>query len=154
LAEPNQRLGSIYEELGRYGQAIDAYKQAINVEPEKAIQAYNNLAWIYAQQKTNLNEALIFAQKSLNLDPGNSSALDTLGWIQYLKQMYGDAIKNLELAKISLPSDPTIRYHLGMAYYKMNMKANALAELNKSLEIDKNFISAIEARRIIKELNS
>jgi tetratricopeptide (TPR) repeat protein len=66
--------------------------------------------------------------------------------------MYDESMRSLESAKLSLPNDPMIRYHLGMVYSKKNMKTNALAELNKALEIDKNLSSAVEVRRTIKEL--
>jgi thioredoxin-like negative regulator of GroEL len=66
--------------------------------------------------------------------------------------MYDKAIISLESAKASLPDNPTIRYHLGMAYHKQGLREKALTELNKAIEIDRNFPEATRAREILKEL--
>ena len=94
--------------------------------PNEAIQAYNNLAWLYAQQGANLGEAMSLAEKAKELNPGDGNVLDTLGLIYYLNQMYDKAIISLESAKVSLPDNPTVRYHLGMAYYKKGSKIQNL----------------------------
>jgi tetratricopeptide (TPR) repeat protein len=152
MAIVHQNLGAIYEEKGMHDDAIGEYKQAIQLGPNEATQAYNNLAWLYAQQGTNLEEALSLAEKAKELNPGDGNVLDTLGLIYYLNQMYDKAIISLESAKVSLPDDPTIRYHLGMAYYKKGSKEKALSELNRALEIDRNFPKAAEIRQTVKEL--
>jgi Tfp pilus assembly protein PilF len=43
-------------------------------------------------------------------------------------------------------------YHLGMAYYKKGDLENARAELEKALQLDKDFSGADEAKRILAEL--
>jgi tetratricopeptide (TPR) repeat protein len=147
-----QSLGAIYVEAGMFDDAITEYRQAIALAPDRANQAYNNLAWLYAQQGTNLDEAMTFAEKARELSPGDGDILDTLGLIYYLKQDYSKALINLESARVSLPSNPTIRYHLGMAYHKSNSPEKARGELQKALEIDRNFSEADKARQILEEL--
>jgi Tfp pilus assembly protein PilF len=51
-----------------------------------------------------------------------------------------------------MPDNPTVTYHLGMAYYKKGDLENARAELEKALQLDESFNGADEARRILAEL--
>jgi Flp pilus assembly protein TadD len=50
------------------------------------------------------------------------------------------------------PDHPVIRYHLGMAYYKDGKKEMAKLELEKSLELSKEFDGAEEVREVLEKL--
>ena len=50
------------------------------------------------------------------------------------------------------PWNSTIRYHLGMAYYKNGMNRLALQELEKAIDIDPEFPEVNEAMVAIKEM--
>jgi tetratricopeptide (TPR) repeat protein len=76
-----------------------------------------------------------------------------LGWIYYKKQVYLRAISLFKDALEKLPDNPTVHYHLGMAYYKKGDKKLAKEELKASLRISKDFPGSEEARRVLKELN-
>jgi tetratricopeptide (TPR) repeat protein len=45
--------------------------------------------------------------------------------------------------------EPTVLYHLGMAYHRSGRKAEARDALNKALALNKNFPGADEARKIL-----
>ena len=45
-----------------------------------------------------------------------------------------------------MADNPTMRYHLGMAYYKNGEKENARRELKKALELDPKFSGSEEAK--------
>jgi tetratricopeptide (TPR) repeat protein len=64
------RLGDAYELDGRSDDAINAYKQAIELKPTAAY--YNNLGGIYGRAG-KINEAMEAYKKSAELDPPNAA---------------------------------------------------------------------------------
>ena len=51
-------------------------KQSLANDPD-LVSAYNELAWLYAQENKNLNVALKLVEKSLSYAPEQSAYLDT-----------------------------------------------------------------------------
>ena len=47
-----------------------------------------------------------------------------------------------------------VQYHLGMTYYRLGKKDEAIASLKRSLQLDDKFPDAAEARRVLKELGA
>src|SRR5579859_334388 len=85
--------------------------------------AANNLAWIYAQQGTNLDRALMLAQRARLLAPQNPAVLDTLGVVHLKRHEYSQAVlalkKAIEMAALTPVADNTLvqfRQHLAEAY--------------------------------------
>src|SRR4029453_13448393 len=115
--------------------AIAAYRKALTLAPNDP-RAYNNLAWVYAEQKRNLDEALSLAKRATELAPNDASTLDTLGWVHYNRGAYDEAEpiirKAAELADRSAP----IQYHLGMTYYRLGRKDDAVLALRRALQLD------------------
>ncbi len=68
--------------------AIHAFTQAIAVDDTTA-DAHNNLAWLYATQGQNLEQAVELAERAVSLDL-NASRLDTLAYVYY---RYGALLK-------------------------------------------------------------
>jgi len=104
--------------------AIDNYERAIR-EGENSGIAANNLAWLYAEQGSNLQRALELAQAATSMAPGNPAVLDTVGVVQFKMRNYSEAIKVLETARRiagEQRSDPQlvaqIRRHLAQAYLR------------------------------------
>jgi tetratricopeptide (TPR) repeat protein len=141
----------VYEQKGKLDNAIAAYKRSLEINPENPL-ALNQLAWIYAEQETQLDEALKFAQKasSLSSSPG---IIDTLGWVLYKRGEYLDAVKQFELALQKNPFQPTIEYHLGLAYYHNGDRAMAKQKFQEVLELSKDFEHTTEIHQLLKQLN-
>ena len=71
-------LGNAYFLINDWDQAETCFKKAIKKDGKNAA-AHNNLAWLYYQRGTNLEQAEALAQKALELDPSKSSIYrDTL----------------------------------------------------------------------------
>jgi membrane protease YdiL (CAAX protease family) len=51
-------------------------KRSIAQQPD-FVDAYNDLAWLYAQEEKNLDKALVLIEKALHFDPDESAYLDT-----------------------------------------------------------------------------
>jgi Flp pilus assembly protein TadD len=76
---------------------------------------------------------------------------DTLGWVYYRKNVYTRAIVYLKEAADKLPDQATVRYHLGMAYYKNGQVEQAKKELNRALQLDPNLPGAAEVKEILQK---
>lgn len=153
--EARSGLGDAYAVKGMYSEAAVEYDNAIKVLPVSAlvsVPAYNNLAYIYAEEQQDLDKALSYAQKAKQLVPTNPDVSDTIGWIYYKKGDYSKAITNMENAVKGSPENPTMRYHLGLAYYKKGDKRKAEAELKKALSIGGKFPEANDAKKLLGEL--
>ncbi|HZR29004.1 MAG TPA: tetratricopeptide repeat protein, partial [Terriglobales bacterium] len=96
--------------------------------------AANNLAWIYAQQGTNLDRALMLAQRARLLAPQNPAVLDTLGVVHLKRHEYSQAVlvlkKAIEMAALNPVEDNTLvqfRQHLAEAYLRSGQTQAASA---------------------------
>ncbi|GAX60606.1 hypothetical protein SCALIN_C13_0119 [Candidatus Scalindua japonica] len=149
----HMNLGIVLRSKGLIDEAIEEYEQAIESEPSTII-AINNLAYLYAtkiQGKTDY--ALKLAQDARALDPNNADVLDTYGWICYLNGKFEESISKLKAAAMIAPQNPIIRYHLGAAYYKKDLKLLALKELEYALKLSSTFPGAKETGQLIEKIS-
>ena len=128
---PHMILGVLYEKQGKFKEAEEHYRKVLDVNP-KFVPAANNLAWILSENNGNLDVALTFAETAKEAQPDDPRISDTLGWIYYKKQAYLKSVSYLKGAVAKLPDSATVRYHLGMAYFKKGDKKPARQELSKS----------------------
>jgi tetratricopeptide (TPR) repeat protein len=70
------KIGQLYNQLGDPEKALSCYVKAIEIEPSEAL-AYRLLAGQLGRLK-RLTEALVFAEKSLELDPDNCGSYLTM----------------------------------------------------------------------------
>jgi len=112
------------------GAAIREYESAVRQGEQSGIAA-NNLAWILAERRENLDHALRMAEKARALAPDNPSVLDTLGFVYLQRRDFSSAIPVLkeagELAKRKRmkAEQPTIRKHLEQAYFGSGQRIEA-----------------------------
>jgi tetratricopeptide (TPR) repeat protein len=108
------RIGLLADHLDNVAVAEDALRRYIALFPDAFI-GYNQLAWLFIQRETRLDEAEALAQTANRLQPDNASVLDNLGWIRFLR---GDAegARDLlrEANRRSGESNPDILYHLAV----------------------------------------
>ena len=72
-------LGGIYRNLERYDEAIDAYLQALRINPEYA-DAWNNLGVAHAYDRLERNDEAIDAYRQvLSINPEYAAAWFNLG---------------------------------------------------------------------------
>jgi Flp pilus assembly protein TadD len=143
-------LAGIYQSQKKNNLARENYQKVLKINP-KFPPAANNLAYIYAEENTNIDEALALAQMAKEAVPDNPFMSDTLGWVYYRKNVYTRAIVYLKEAADKLPDQATVRYHLGMAYYKNGQVEQAKKELNRALQLDPNLPAAAEVKEILQK---
>lgn len=156
-------LLKIYNSLaiahGRAGkpELAEPYLQKALALNPASIRAMNNLAFYYAENDRNLDEALNLARKAAEVGPeegGHPMSLDTLGWVYFKRGNYSAALKTLTLAVKFLPDSPTVYYHLGMAYFGNRDTRNALKAFKIALKLSPNFPEADETIAMIREIET
>jgi tetratricopeptide (TPR) repeat protein len=146
------KVGMVLQKTGRLTEAENEYRLSIQSDPRQAI-AYNNLAWIAAERKTNLNEAMTWANKAVQLNPQVAGFHGTLGWVYRAAGQNDKAVLSLEKAASLAPSQPEILYHLGMVYAETGKTQRAVETLKKAVSIS-NFPEANEAKSLLAKLTN
>ena len=145
-------LGDAYVASGDTPKAIEHYRSALKADAHNPIAA-NNLAWIMADQRQDLNEALRLAEAATAADPEYVDGLDTLGWIRYTRGEFPESVTALSKAAKLAPDRMDVAAHLGLAYAKAGSKAQALAELRRALASRAQLPNRPELERVAAELS-
>ena len=117
------------------------YLELLNIEPQAAVAA-NNLAWIYAEEKQNLDEALVLAQRAVDQMVDYPEAWDTLGWVYYRKQLPILAIEPFEKALAKDPNNATFHYHLGLALAGSGDRTKSRVAFERALKLQPTLVDA------------
>jgi tetratricopeptide (TPR) repeat protein len=117
---------------GHKAEALQAYDQAIKLDPRNAI-AMNNMAFLMAEGGGDLDQALTYAQRAKQILPNLNEVSDTLGWIYLKKNLSDNALDIFQELVIKAPGNATYRFHLGMALAQKGDKPRALKELQQAL---------------------
>ncbi|NTU91230.1 MAG: tetratricopeptide repeat protein [Chlorobiaceae bacterium] len=134
LIQANSTLAMAYDVLGKKQLSIEAYTRVLQLDPHNAL-AMNNLAYLYSEQKIQLQKALRLAQNAVMLDPENPVFLDTLGWVNYRLGNFTVARDLLEKAVSTGIEETEIFSHLGSVYEKLGdaVKAKEMFEKAKTV---------------------
>jgi tetratricopeptide (TPR) repeat protein len=138
--------GMIHQQMKQPELARDAYEKLLTVNP-KFGQALNNLAYLYSEELSDLPKAVGFAKRARQLQPGDPSTADTLGWVLFKQGDYPRAVALLEESAVRLSSVPEVQFHLGMAHYMLGQEAPALLALRRAVQSDQDFKGKDEAKR-------
>ncbi|MBI5805054.1 redoxin domain-containing protein [candidate division TA06 bacterium] len=141
-----------HSQLGQGPEMAEGFKSAIALDP-KDHNLLNNLAYELARNKTDLDSAETYSKRSIDLakeefktkpwditqerwDRTKSQTignyLDTYGWVYYQQGNYFKALEQLQEA-FKYISEPTIEYHLGLAYYQTRQLDSAITHLADAL---------------------
>jgi tetratricopeptide (TPR) repeat protein len=141
-------IGMLLDMQSKPVEAQKQYEQALAMDPQAAVAA-NNLAVHYTESGGNLDVALQLAQTAKAKLPDNALVSDTLGWIFYKKGLMGTAITALREGAQQSPSNPTIHYHLGLAYLKNGDIREAQQSLQQALKLNPAFKGADDAKQTL-----
>jgi Flp pilus assembly protein TadD len=141
-------LGIILTLQGKPDDARKHYEEALQIDPQAAVAA-NNLAWDYAEHGQNLDVALKLAQTAKSRLSKNADVSDTLGWVYYKKGLGSLAVSAFREAAEQAPSNPTIHYHLGLAYLLNGDQTQARKALQQALKLSPAFEGADDAKRTL-----
>jgi len=139
--------GNIETGKADYTAAAADYKRLLDLDSDNT-QALNNLSFVLSEYLHQPDEALKYAQKALELNPGDPATQDTLGWVMYRKGLYDLSIKQLEAAA-QKPGNAVWKYHLAMAYAKTGQPTKAQAAFDAASRINANLPEASEAKELL-----
>ncbi len=103
-----EQLGDSLMAHQRYQAAIEAYKKG----PRDSFDLWNKLGIAY-QLMFNMDEAARCYQRSLKLNPGNSSAMNNLGTVYDSLKQYGASERMYRRALKAEPNSAVIQKNLG-----------------------------------------
>lgn len=148
---PHTVVAMLLQSMNRLDEAQKRYERVIEIDREAPVAA-NNLAWMYAEGRGNIDVALQLAQSARRRLPEEPAVADTLGWIYVKKQQYPLAIRELTAAVAKDPDNPEYQYHLGEAYRGSGDTAKARAALQKA--VAKPFGASDAARKALAALSA
>lgn len=100
-----------YDKLKDGASAERHLREAARIDPGYA-DAYNYLGYMFAENGSNLDEAIKLVKKALEIEPDNGAFVDSLAWAYYKKGMLEEALLEIEKAVGLEPDDAEIRSHL------------------------------------------
>ena len=145
-------VGMLHEQQGNRQEAKSAYAAAVRGSDNAPIAA-NNLAYIYAEEGTNLDEALQLATAAKQRLPNDANVDDTIGWIYYKKGLYDLAVKAFEESLKKSPDNPDVLFHLGLTHAQLGDKAKSREALERALKLNPQ-VGGELARRVLASVSS
>jgi len=129
--------GAAAEQAGLYEKAADLLRKSIALDPANSAEAYNYIGYMWADHNLNLDEAEAMIKRALESEPNNASYLDSLGWVEFRKGKFDQALSDLlRAAKAVEHDDPVVFEHIGDTYLKLNRAPEALDAWQKALALD------------------
>ena len=135
-------LVALYVEMNREGQAIDTFKKVLELDSNNDT-ALNSIGYIYAEQGSNLEEAMNLVNRALVIVPDSAAYLDSLGWVHYKQGRYQEALKFLMKADDKM-HDPVIFDHIGDVYLALKQLSEAKKYWMKSIELNPDQTNILE----------
>ncbi len=143
--------GATAEQAGLYEKAADLLRKSIALDPANAAEAYNYLGYMWADHNMYLDEAEDMIKRALQIEPDNGSYLDSLGWVEFRKGRFDQALADLlRAAKNMEHEDAVVFEHIGDVYLKLKRVPQALEAWQKALVLDpknKNLTEKIESTK-------
>ena len=150
-AEAGVWLALLLHQAGRQTEAKAEYDRILKLQPDNPI-ALNNLAYMVAEQGGDLDVALTYAQRAKSKFPQSLEISDTLGWIMIKKNLTPGALEIFKDLVVKKPSNPTFRYHMGMALFQQGDKPGAKRALEAALTLAPSREEAIKIRELLQKI--
>jgi tetratricopeptide (TPR) repeat protein len=128
-------LGDAYNSLKDFSSSDESYDSALAIDSNNT-HVLNNYSYYLSVRGDKLNLAASMSKRTLTLEPGSSTFLDTYGWILYKQGKYEDA-KNFIKQALDTGGDQSavVTEHYGDILFKLGDKSGAIEYWNKAKEI-------------------
>ncbi len=117
----------------------------------------NYLGYLLADGNIRLQEARLYIEKALAIDPENGAYLDSMGWVYFRLSEYDKARTYLESAikyiDLTDAENYVIYEHLGDVYYKIGLVDKAVEAWQEALNLKYSEIIQNKIRRAKTEVN-
>lgn len=129
-------LGNRLAGSGKYSEAADAYKKALEKDPADA-EALNGLGISYMKLK-KYKEAVEIYKQAIALGSNTAWVYSNLGLAYIEARMYKEALGPLTQAVSIMPELEEAHYNLGIAYRNLGMPKEAIASFRNAISINPN----------------
>lgn len=143
----NLSLAIIYERAAEWDRAIERYQRVIARAPNQAT-ALNNLAYLLAVRKNNLQDAFPLASRAYAVSVQDPTIGDTLAWVYHLMGNDKAAEPLITVAARRLPQVGEVQLHAAIVLAATGNLTAAASYLENALKLD----STLADRADIKEL--
>jgi tetratricopeptide (TPR) repeat protein len=126
--------GIFLEKIGESDEAMAKMQAVIALDPDNGA-ALNFVGYTWADNNHNLDKALEYIKKAVELMPDDGYVRDSLGWIYFKMGDVGQAIIELEKASEMVENDPVVKEHLGDVYLQLDQPEKALTLYEESYEL-------------------
>ena len=140
--------GIALERSRQWPRAEKDFLDALDLAPDQP-SVLNYLGYSWVDQGINLDEALDFIERAVELRPEDGYIIDSLGWALYRLGEFEGATRQLERAVERRPDDPTINDHLGDAYWRVGRYVEARYQWRRALVLkptEEGAVAIIEAK--------
>jgi tetratricopeptide (TPR) repeat protein len=129
-------LATVYEEQDQFESAVKHLSACLEADPDDA-DVMNFLAYLYAEEGVNLDEAEALLTRALAQEPDSGFFLDSLGWVHYRRGDADLAIDYIRKAILAMSTDDAVlRDHLGDAYFLKGDRESAVKEWERARRLD------------------
>jgi tetratricopeptide (TPR) repeat protein len=146
-------LGRLYLQAGRRADAIATLERAVARGSAPPV-ARNDLAYLLAEDGTDLDRALSLALEAKEALPNDAAVADTLGYVLLQRGLPGPAEARfreaVRLAEEQQQARPEYHYRLGLALQQLGRPAEAAEAFEAALALDAGFASAEDARAALE----
>ncbi len=142
-------LGVLMDGIGKRDQSKPIYEQILKLQPDDAV-ALNNLAFIKAEEGSDLDSALTMAGAARRKAPNSPEVADTLGWIYIKRNQSEEAVRVFEDLVQKNPNVYVFHYHYGMALLQKGDKVSAKRELEIAMKDKPSKEDAAKIEELLK----
>lgn len=129
------QLGAVLETAERYDEAEQAFRRALELDPEHA-PTLNYLGYMFADRGVRLDEAVDLLKRAVAQEPDNGSYLDSLGWAYYQLDRLEEARTYLSRAADLLQRNSVVQDHFGDLLARLDDTEGAVDAWRRALEGD------------------
>ena len=135
--------GAMYYGAGDYDGAMNAYEKLLEIE-QNSVTALNFIAYTLADENRDLERALEYARRAVELEEDNPLLRDTLGWTHFRLGNMEEARRELDLSVELGGDNPVILEHLGDVLLELGLVNEAVDVWTDALEASPGRASTIE----------
>ncbi|MDO4575177.1 MAG: tetratricopeptide repeat protein [Planctomycetia bacterium] len=147
LVKETRMMLSLLESYRENMDTAEEYLESVLDEFPDDLGARNDLAYLWAVRKKNLDRALEYSLEAVAAEPENYTYRDTLGWVYFQMGRVDDALEALEKAA-SMESDAVVDRHLGEVWRWKGDQGKAVEYYKKSRD---GFLQAEKEGKLIDE---
>ncbi|MBI4879437.1 MAG: tetratricopeptide repeat protein [Planctomycetes bacterium] len=133
--------------LGRYGDAVKAFRAALKVRPDFAA-GCRGIAWCEYAEK-DYREALTALELSFKTEPNDHLARVTAGWCHYYRGDFHKGLEEFQKAQAILPADYGGKLGEGWCLYRLERQDEAFGAFVQAVRLSPYALNA-ELRALVE----